>query len=117
MQVLNRKMICLSRIFAHTKQRKGKTTMATKNKKPVAKKTVAKATKKPAVKTKPVKPVAKKVPAKKVAVKPAVKKETNKVAKKGLNKPAAKLVVDRIKLPAKGKLFVKAAKRPTTKKK
>ena len=77
--------------------------MATK--KPVSKKTPAKpakkavkAAKKTATKTKPVKPAAKKVPAKKTA---------------GM----AKMVVDRMPLPKGGKLYVKAAKRPTTKKK
>ena len=96
--------------------------MATK--KPAVKKAPAKAAKqptktekKPVVKTKPIKPATKKVSANKIAVKPAVK--TAKVAKKpskktGLAKPQAKMVVDTIKLPTKGKVFVKAAKRPRT---
>lgn len=92
--------------------------MATKTKKPVAKKT-AKAVKKPVVKTKPVKPTAKKkVPAKKIAVKPAIKKAlAKKPAKKtGIAKPQPKFVVDTIKLPKGGKVFVKKAKRPAAKK-
>ena len=98
--------------------------MATK--KPAVKKGPAKAAKKPVkavkkpvVKTKPVKPAAKKAAAKKIAVKPSVKKAVplKKGAKKGLNKPAAKQVIDTIKFPKGGKFFVKAAKRPVVAKK
>lgn len=84
------------------------------------------ATKKPVAKKKPTKtavkkPVkaAKKTPAKKITVKPAVKpaKAIKRKAKAtGIAKARAKMVVDTIKLPKGGKVFVKAAKRPATKK-
>jgi len=85
------------------------------------------ATKKPAVKNtkvaaakKPVKTAKKpKVATKKIVVKPAkpaAAPAVKKSAKKGLAKPMTKVVVDRMTLPKGGKIFVKAAKRPTAKK-
>lgn len=77
-------------------------------KKPVAKKKEVASAKKPVA-------AAKKAAPKKVAVKPAVKtaKVEKKPAKKtGIAKPKAKMVLDTIKLPKGGKVFVKAAKRP-----
>lgn len=87
--------------------------MATK--KPTAKKTSAKAEKKPAAKTAK---KAKKPAEKKIEVKPPIKAEkpSKKVSKGGLAKPMTKMVVDRIKLPKGGKVYVKPAKRPASKK-
>lgn len=92
-----------------------------KTKKTEAKKAPAKTTKnaaktgkKPVLKTKTAKVAAKKIVVK-AAVKPsnAVKKPAKK---SGIAKPLPKTVVDTIKLPKGGKLFVKAVKRPTAKK-
>jgi len=85
--------------------------MATK--KPTAKKNTAKAVaKKPAAKP------AKKVAVKKIEVKPPVRaaKPAKKTSNGGLAKPMTKMVVDRIKLPNGGKVYVKPAKRPAAKK-
>ena len=91
--------------------------MATK--KPAVKKNKVAAAKKP-VKTakKPtVKSCVVKVATKKIAVKPPkpAAKLVKKSEKKGLAKPMTKVVVDRMTLPKGGKIFVKAAKRPTAK--
>lgn len=82
-----------------------------KTKKPVQKKTPAKKSAYVAEKVVVTKPTTKTKP-----VKPAAKKATAKPAKKSTTKPMAKMVVDRMPLPKGGKLFVKAAKRPTAKK-
>lgn len=88
--------------------------MATKKpavKKPTAAKKPTKATKKP---TKSAKTTTKKIEVK-PPVKP-MKKPAKKADKKGLGIKMTKLTVDRVELPKGGKVFVKAAKRPTGKK-
>lgn len=75
-----------------------------KNAKPTAAKKPAKAVKKTATKKIVVKPA-----------KPTAATAVKKAAKKGLTKPMTKVVVDRMPLPHGGKIFVKAAKRPTAK--
>ena len=100
--------------------------MATR--KPVVKKNKVEAAKKPAKTDKKQtakkaltkkKPAAKKIATKKIVVKPAKPLSApavKKAEKKGLAKPMVKVVVDRMPLPKGGKIFVKAAKRPTAKK-
>lgn len=80
--------------------------MATK--KPAPKKTTAKTAKKPVK-------VVKKSATKMKLVKPAAKK-TSATKKPTKAKPMAKMVVDRMTLPKGGKVFVKVAERPMTKK-
>lgn len=82
-------------------------------KKPVQKKAVVKTAKKPVKSTN--KPATKKTK----AVKPTAKKAVLKTVKKPTKTkttPMVKVVVDRMPLPKGGKVFVKAAKRPTAKK-
>ena len=85
-----------------------------------AKKPDKAATKAPAKKTLvKEKPAVKKIATMKIVVKPAkpsAAPSVKKSAKKGLSKPMTKVVVDRLTLPKGGKIFVKAAKRPTEKK-
>ena len=60
----------------------------------------------------------KKVATKKIVVKPAkptAAPAVKKTEKKGLAKPMAKMVVDRMDIPKGRKIFVKAEKRPTAK--
>ena len=79
--------------------------MATKTKKPV--------TKKQGTKANPPKPSKANVANKKIVVKPpTVAKPFVKSEKKGLGKPMTKVVVDRVKLPSGGKIFVKPINRP-----